>query len=297
MANLASFVNELALLAGVKSDILKPWVEANKAVEIPDEAVSAIRGNLLTLEAAKNSSQLYDHFTATALNGVDTDIERFMGELKLEDSYTNEIKGEKKTAAKVRKLVESIRKLEQEKINTSGGDKKVLQEKIDSLTSQVADANATALKQKGELETKIAEAKKDYTEKLKSYKQGEHYSSYTYAGENHKAQKKLASILVDERMAELGLITQFDEETGNIKLLTKAGTEYFKDNKSVDFKGFTDGILAENHLLKVSEPPKGGEGNHQQIVIQPNGNGRQIDTSKMTSALNQSLADVSTVQN
>ena len=69
------FLNTLAQLAGVPSDN-----EALKAIlasqtftetEIDDTLVGSIKGNLLTMDAAKANQDLHNHFKATVLNGVD----------------------------------------------------------------------------------------------------------------------------------------------------------------------------------------------------------------------------------
>ena len=296
MANLASFINELATVTGVKAESLKAFVETNKTVEIPDEVVNGIKGGILTLEAAKNNSLLHDHFHAQALNGVDTDMERFMNELKLDDKTIAEIKAENKTAKRVRLLATKLQDLQAEKINASGGDKKVLQEKIDALSNQLAEAHSQAKKHADELQLKIAESERAYENKLRDYKETEHYSSYQYANDKvpMSVQAKFAKTLTDEKLKELGLKTVFDKETGAVQLRTTSDTIYYKDNKPVDFKTFTDGLLADNQLLKVTEKPK-GDVKHN-INLSSNGNGgQQRDVSKMEQFLKTSLEQVTAV--
>lgn len=286
MANLSAFISEMAAVTGVKVESLASFIETNKAIEIPDEVVNGIKGGILTIEAAKNNSVLHDHFNAVVRNGIDTDMERLMSELKLDEPTIAELKAEKKTAPRIRLLANKIKDLEAAKIQATGGDKKVLQEKIDALTQQVTEANAAALKQKEELEIKVKEAEIAFFNQLRGYKENEHFQSYQYAGDQkvHPAQAKLAKILTDEKLKELGLKTVFDKETGQVKLLTNTDTIYYRDNKPVDFKGFTDGLLAENHLLKVSEPAKTGGGN-QQVITTVNGEGK-IKNDMFMAAIN-----------
>lgn len=298
MAKLATFISELAAVTGVKAELLKSFIEANGSLELPDEVVNGIKGGILTLEAAKNNSLLHDHFHAQALNGVDTDMDRYMSELKLDDKIISEIKAEPKTAKRVRLLASKLRDLEAEKINATGGDKKVLQEKIDALTKQVAEANGATLKQKEELQAEIAKVRAEADNHLRNYKVSEHFKSYKYANDKADAniQAKFAQTLVEEKLKELGLKIVFDKESGAVKLKTNADTDFYKENKLVDFKGLSDNLLAEAQLLKVSEPAKTGEGNHQTLSI-TNGQGNQRDTSKITDALNKRMAEVSVTQN
>lgn len=289
MANLVSFITELAAVTGTKSDSLTAFAEANKAIEIPDEIMNGIRGGIFTLESAKNNPQIKAHYTATSRAGIDDEIYNTMKEYGLDDQAIAEVKKEDvSTPNKVRVMALRIKELQEKKINAKGGDAKVLQEKIDALSEQLAAANADALKQKETLEAKVLEAKNQYSSKLRDYQVDKHFQGYTYANEKIPLEVHImtAKGLFDKKAKEIGLKTVFDEETGQVKLLTTTDTIYYKDNKPVDFKGFTDSLLAENHLLKVTDKPaenSGGGGN--QIHLPPaNGQGK-INNSKYLDAV------------
>jgi hypothetical protein len=292
MAKASDFFKILASITGNgKNAALESLLEKLKDIDIPDDIASGINNNILTLESAKNSSVLHDHFNALALNGVDTELERYMNEKNVDPAIVEKIKSEKKTAKRALMLAEELRNAEAAKINATGGEKKVLQETIDELKQQLTAANASVLKERDERDRLVAEAKNNFTNELKNIHINNHFKTYEYVNDNIDKDINVltAKSLMDMKFKELGLKTAFDPETGEVKLLTSKDTIYYKDNSPVDFKTFTDSLLAEKRLLKVSEGGKAPAQPKQNIIQPINGSGeRNVNTSKFEAALAES---------
>lgn len=295
---LSDFIKTLAGVTGNGNlESLKTFVETNKTLEIPDDVASGISSNILTMESAKNNSQLHDHFLATNLNFVDGELDRYMTERKLDPKLIEEIKAEKKTAKRAVMLAEKLEKLKEEAISATGGDKKVLADKVATLETQIANLNNEIVKGKEGFETKLKEEKANFTNKLRDYQVDKHFAGYKYANDKTEPATNviIAKTLMNEQLKKLELKTAFDEETGQVKLLTSKDAIYYKDNKPMDFQQFTDSLLADNHLLQVSDKPdnNGANGKQQNISISPANNGQgQINNSKFSSALKEAAVTV-----
>jgi outer membrane murein-binding lipoprotein Lpp len=291
MAKASDFFRILASITGNgKAAELEPLLDKLKDIDIPDTIATGINNNILTMESAKNNSTLHDHFNALALNGVDTELERYMNEKNVDPKVAEAIKGEKKTAKRAILLAEKLRELEASKINATGGEKKALQDKIDELSTQVATLNTSVVKEREERDRLVAEAKANFTNELKNIHIDNHFKGYKYANDKIplSVHTLTAKSLQEQKFKELGLKTAFDPETGEVKLLTTKDQVYYKDNIPVDYKTFTDQLLADNHLLQVKEAaPAAAAQQQQQRIIQP-ANGRTLNTEAFQAALAES---------
>lgn len=108
--------------------------EAIGNIEV-DEAIATAIGTLMTEEAAKNSPSIKAHFTAQALNGVDTAFEIALTEAGF---TAEEIKGMKDTEANTFKRPAQVISKLKEKLgkDTGTGDEKS-RKKLDDLTNMV----------------------------------------------------------------------------------------------------------------------------------------------------------------
>ena len=100
---LNEFVTRLALLTGTPKDNeeLIAWQAAVGEIEIPDTLSGAINTKLLTLDTAKNSSELKNHFTAAAYDGIDAKIKDLIGSSELTEEVKTKILTEKNSFEKM----------------------------------------------------------------------------------------------------------------------------------------------------------------------------------------------------
>ena len=82
--------------------------------DVPDDIASSLKSNLLTLESAKNNPDIKKHFTAQALNTIDTGLYEYADEYgKLSDDQIAEIKAEKSSYKKMRMMLDALRNAQQ----------------------------------------------------------------------------------------------------------------------------------------------------------------------------------------
>ena len=84
-------------------------------IEINDDLANQINGNLLTMDSAKNNSELNKHFKATILNGLDAETKSLMSQLELSDDVVSEIMNEQSSFKRVPLLVNKVVELEKAK--------------------------------------------------------------------------------------------------------------------------------------------------------------------------------------
>lgn len=288
---LSQFIEQMATVTGNgKLDSLKTFIESAKDLELPDEIANGINSSILTKESAKNNSEVYDHIAALVRNGFDTELDRFANDQGFDDNVKSEFKAIKKSADKAKAIALKLKEAEAAKVNAKGGDAKVLSEKIANLESALASANNDSLKQKETLEQKIKEAENEFTGKLKDYQVEKHFQGYQYANDKIPLDVHImtAKGLFEKKAKELGLKTVFDKDTGEVKLLTTTDTVFYKDNRPVDYRSFTDALLADNHLLKVAGTTAPAE--VPKFISTNNGGDAKLNTSKFESALQESAS-------
>lgn len=300
MPTIGGFISELALVTGNKDLAQLQTFLANKDIAdavIPDEIANGIKGGMLTMESARHNADLKNHYTAQAYNGIDANLEKLLIDSGYSSDVITSVKEQKKTTDRIATAINKIKELEVQKINTSGGDKKALQEKIDELTEQVRNLNLSVVKEKENADKIAATKDREAEDMIKDFVISNHFMGYDYANEKmpKKSQVTFVKMLLQDKLKELGLKVNFDKQTGQVKLLTNTEQDYYKDNKPVTFEQFSDSLLADNHLLKINGQPKIEISDGKSIPkVELNNNSRGVrDVSKMASALETSLQSVS----
>src|SRR3972149_3148251 len=120
MANICEYINRLAQSAGIAKDdkALVDFLSNSEVskISIADEVAGKIEKSLLTFDSAKNHPELKKHYTAQALNGVDSAIDTLADELGLDDTTKAEIKAETSSYKKVPIVAKKARDLAVKKI-------------------------------------------------------------------------------------------------------------------------------------------------------------------------------------
>ena len=252
MAILGEAINNLAMAAGISADnehlksVLSSPTISNAT--IPDELISAINGNLMNLESAKNNPELSKHFKATIYNGVDNELLNTLKETGDYESIKDVIDAERSSTKKMSLAIKKIKELAAN--TTNKGELKDYQEKINILTKQINDINSAKATEVQSITDKLTS---EFSVKLEGL-----------AYENLLSSKKLANPLGWEKdLLTLAAKTEIGkalESKGYIKkmtergfeLQTREGTQVFENNKPVSFNDFADRVLLDKKLLEVA---------------------------------------------
>lgn len=265
MKNLADLLNVLAKTAGISEDNeefkaliqIKELATTNVPEDLAKSFTDSLEGGLLSIDAAKNNKEIKDHFTALALNGVDTEIEKVIADMDLDEETKTLLKNTDSTYKKVSLIPTRLKAkyealIEEAKKDNGGED-----------TEKLTAANTTISELNKELST------------IKENTVGKELHDTAIA--NHAAQlmdlniktllggKKLTSTLprnvaiaaaknvFDEALKEKGI--SLDASDG-LKLKSADGSQdyYDKNNQPVTVDAFIDTLLADNKLLDVSPP-------------------------------------------
>ena len=281
--NVSDYINKLASTAGISADDeqLKTILanESLQQVEINEDLANRINGSFLTVDSAKNNSDLNKHFRATILNGLDAEMSTLMNELKLGDDVRSEIMGETNSFKRVPLLVKKIEALEKAKQGATQVDKNALQVEIERLNGEIATGNTTA-------ESKINDINKQWESRFLDQTMTTMLSGYNYATPVSKEANLLtAKALVNQAINEKGLQVT-NNPNGGLKLVTNEGMDYYENNAVVSVSDFTDRVLTQHKLLVTNN---GGSAPQNPTI--PNGTQPAKGNNKFASELDKMIAE------
>lgn len=248
---IGELINNLAQKANVASDDpkLKALLAAPEltSVIVDDAIVSAIDNGLLSIDAAKNNHpDVKKKYFADAYDGIDKQLMELVATDTFDQADIDEIKAEKSTSKKQALI---ITKLKEAKANAKGADK-------DAINAQLAAANEAARAAKAEVQT----VKATYEDKIKTIHKtaalNAKFGNYKTIYDELDPAIKTATMeaLINKALQDKNAELQTDEH-GNLKLVSKDGTNVFGDNNvQLTPQSFLDKTFAP--VLKVSGPPK-----------------------------------------
>lgn len=232
------------------------FLKANESLEIPDSFATEAQNKLMNEDDAKKSSVIAGHFKSQTLSGVDTELERLLAELQLDDESKGVIKAEKSTFKRVPLLIQKVKELEAKKAEAGKGDKAELVKKINDLNAEILKIQADSqnlLKQKDE------ETQKNNYDWAFRYELG----SRTYA--NDKVPKHVNTLtaynVIQDALAAKKAKAVLDGNKFKLVSAENPDLPFRENHKDISFEAFIDKTLGEAQLLKVSEPPKPGNHN------------------------------------
>lgn len=254
MAILGDAITKFAEAAGIPTDNehLKTFLSSAtvSGSQIPDELVSLLSGGLMSLEAAKNNPTIKSHFVAQSYNAVDKQIEDALGELAIDADTIASLKTIGSTPAKVKAAITKIAELKSKAADATGTDKKELVEKINNLTKQVNDFQATKA---AEIEAEVSKVTQGYEGKFDELAQNNFFGTMKLAnplGWDTNLVIGGAKSTVNAAMAQKGYISK--RNGIEFELLTKEGTKVFENNKEVTYNDFATKVLLEKKQLEVA---------------------------------------------
>jgi ribosomal protein L12E/L44/L45/RPP1/RPP2 len=245
--NLGEHLNAILTKSGVEVDnpALKEVVTKVATIDISDELIGKFNENYLSIEAAKHNPKLKSHYFAQAYNGLDTEIKTLADEEGISQEEYDEIvkQTEKASTKRVGFLVKKIKELEGKK-SKSPAEAKEMKEQINALKEQLAAKDK-------EKETFAKQKDKELNEKLTSYVIAQRLSGFKYASDLAKEDDYLLpKTKINKALAEKKLKVTLDKD--DLKLETEDGTDFYEGSTKVDFKSFTEKVLAQHNLLEVS---------------------------------------------
>lgn len=252
---LGEFLNTMAAKLGLQNDPQMVSLLSNAQIanmEIGDDFAGKMNAGLMSLDGAKSNTEVKKHFDALALNGVDAKL------LPLAQLYgaTSEFDAEKSTYKRVDILAEKIKaKIAEIEAKSQNADV--------TKDSEVKRLNAELQKLQNQLTTLTADKDREIAG-LKSAHEKAMLGSlidFSLTGKpyaNDKVDAKtnvtIARALLDSELAAKGAIIVNDNGVLKLKNANAPELDLLDEgNKPVSFAGFTDKVLADANLLKVSK--------------------------------------------
>ena len=285
MANLAETLT--ALFENVGLDNQNPAIiEMQKklaATEVDDNFVSKVNEfkTRLTIDAAKNNPDLKKHFTATVLNGLDTELSNTMNELELAEEIKQELLAEKNSYKRSSLLAKKVKDLEAAKVGANKGDKAEMQKQIDALNQQILAEKTNSVNA-----VKAKEA--EYNDRFKGMLMNQFLSAKQIVDYAKDESYLLAKTKIMNELKSKGYNVQLENDA--LRLTNTDGSDVYVENKKIDFNTFAESVLANNKLIVTAAA---SSGTPPKTNITPPTNTNNINNSKFSAAMDNLLSEVS----
>lgn len=295
---LGDFLNTMAAKIGAQQDqslidLLSSSELANR--EIADELAQRFDTGLMSLEGAKNNREVLNHLKPIILKAAD---DKF-AVLAEKWGIGNEMQSEPSTYKKIDVLETKLAALLEEqkaKVAKASGNSTENEQK---LTKQIGELQAQIAKVTAEKDAEIAAFKKNAEKQALEYLVNTELNGKRYANQDlGDTNVTIARTLIDKALQEQKAL--LINENGQLKLKQADNPQLdFVDSgfKPVTFSDFANKLLADKHLLEVSEeshgiPGGGGYSIPQKPSTITLGNGKQVDTSRIDADSAASMADL-----
>jgi len=285
---LQKLFENLAKKAGI--DINEPEfktaLESIKDVQIKDETASEMESKLFDVETAKSNYDIKKHFTALALNGVDSELKSVIDEILADnDDARNELYGEKSTPKRVSVAIRKIKELTETKAKAEGkgdeGKAAKAQEQIDKLVSDFKTKESTFLQQ-------IADKEKEKIEAITTLKKEVFFSGLKFANEfDIETNSLIAEQKINKALNEKGAKMVYNQQSGKfeMKRADDESLDYLDErNNKTSYEEFAKGVLTQNKLLAVSDPDAGKQNQLQTQQQQTNNLAGNVDFTAFDAA-------------
>ncbi len=294
---LGDLLNTLAAKIGLQNEpaLIDLLSSADLAKhEVSDDIAQRFDTGLMSLDGAKNNRDVLNHLKPIILKAAD---DKFA---ILAEKYgiANEMQSEQSTYKKI-DLLESalatrladMEKKAQSNQNTKGEEAAQLTKQIAELQKQIATISAT--KDNELAEYKKATAKQQLDMLVNFELNGKRYANQDLGDTNIDIARALITRAMQEQRATLV------NDNGTLKLKqTDNPSLDFVDSgyKPVSFSDFVNRILADKHLLEVSNDHDNNGGSGSPTPQNPTTitltNGKKVDTASMDAAAAAALADL-----
>lgn len=289
------FLNTLAGKLGLQNDshLVSLLSKADfSQVDIADDLANQICKGLLSLDGAKNSAEVMNHFKPTLLKAIDDRFAIIAEELGISD----QIAAEKSTYKKSDLLKEAYgRKIAdlEAKVKAGAGNQS---EEVTKLTAQIADLQKQLGAAGDKAKADAAAMKQAHQKEILDMLISQNLTGQNYANEQVSKDINVmtAKSLLTAKLAEAKAILINEGGVAKLKQAENPTLDYLDaEMKPVSFADFTTKMLADAHLLKVSAPnpqPQQQHGGFVPPVITPQGGSQQ--NANFASAVAASLGDL-----
>lgn len=250
MATLSDHFKTIAKEIGLNEDDLKEFFEKLPEDEIPKEISDKFADTYMTLDAAKNNSEIVSHFKDSLkgqyLGFVDNEIEKLLKKVELPNA--DKVKETKDTQEKLKMIVKSIDSFEKGQDIEWEEEKKKLIDKVN------------------ELQGEIDKTKSDYEQKLKEQSQSFDSERVESLITNKLAQKKWADVYEPEDVQMIvrtkllnGNYVLKRKDDGSIGVFQKDNPELeaHEDNKKLTLDDLID--RESSKFVKKADTPREDE--------------------------------------
>lgn len=290
------FLNNLATKIGAQNDqSLVDLLSSSELSqhEISDELAQRFDTGLMSLEGAKNNRDVLNHLKPIILKAADDKFALLAEKYGISDTIGAEQSTYKKFDLLENAISAKIADLEKRASSTSQGEnEKKLTKQIADLQGQLAQVTAAKDKEIDDYKKAAAQQQLDFLINLEL--NGKRYANQDLGDTN----VEIARSLINKALQERGAVLV--NENGKLKLKQAGSTEldyYDESHKAVTFSDFANRLLADKHLLEVSNDNDhdqhfNGGGFTPQKPVTVTLNGKTVDTSKIDAAAAASLADL-----
>lgn len=277
---IGEFLNTMAAKLGAQQNPHLVSLLANNQLtqaEIHDDLANLLNTGLMSLDGAKNNSDVQNHFKPIILKGVDERLDAIAKQFGFETELAAE-KSTYKRAEIIASKMQALIDAEKNKNGQPSEKENQLNQQLQQLQSQLQTAIAAK-------DGEIAQLKQAHESQLLSMLIDAELGDKPYANDAipRNVNVMTARNLVDAMLKEKGVVAINDNGTLRLKQAANPTLDYMDEGfKPVSFSSFADKVLADSKMLRVSTAGK------QQPTQQPNQ--KIIDTQPTTPQIPQSFA-------
>lgn len=276
---IGDFLNTMAAKLGAQQNPHLVSLLTNNQLtqaEIHDDLANLLNTGLMSLDGAKNNSDVQNHFKPIILKGVDERLDAIAKQFGFEAEIAAE-KSTYKRAEIIASKMQSLIDAEKNKNGQPSEKENQLNQQLQQLQSQLQTAIAAK-------DGEIAQLKQAHESQLLSMLIDAELGDKPYANDAipRNVNVMTARNLVDAMLKEKGVVAINDNGTLRLKQAANPTLDYMDEGfKPVSFSSFADKVLADSKMLRVSQAGK--QPAQQQAS-------KVIDTPPPTQQIPQSLA-------
>lgn len=276
---IGEFLNTMAAKLGAQQNPHLVSLLANNQLtqaEIHDDLANLLNTGLMSLDGAKNNSDVQNHFKPIILKGVDERLDAIAKQFGFETELAAE-KSTYKRAEIIASKMQALIDAEKNKNGQPSEKENQLNQQLQQLQSQLQTAIAAK-------DSEIAQLKQAHESQLLSMLIDAELGDKPYANDAipRNVNVMTARNLVDAMLKEKGIVAINDNGTLRLKQAANPTLDYMDEGfKPVSYSSFADKVLADSKMLRVSTAGK------QQPTQQPAQ--KVIDTQPVTPQVPQSF--------
>lgn len=264
--------------------------------EVADDFAQGLDTGLMSLEGAKNNREVLNHLKPIILKAADDKFAILAEKYGIADAVQAEPSTYKKIDLLANALsakLEDAEKRAASNHSTQGEENAKLTKQIGELQKQLATIVATKDNELAEFKKETAKQQLDLL--VNSELNGKRYANQDLGDTN----VTIARTLIEKALQEQHATLVNDNGTLRLKQSENPSLDYIDSGyKTVTFSDFANRILADKHLLEVTDEPANNGGNGYQVIVpqQPTpitlANGKQVDTGNIDAAAAAAIADL-----